>query len=322
MGAPMVVKWTDGGAPTLSRVASSVIDVLDYCLPQKGWTKVFSGTDKAVYRAGSGERKFYRVQNDGSFYYSSTSYQYCHARITAYDSMTDVDTGTGQWGQRHFNVSNSGTPVPRPWMCIFNETTFLFVCLPTKTTGVTMASANSNILGFGDTKAALPGNTDRSFIAGTWLSSPATNNCALSCPYSTIATGYAKLVCNRSLDGSRTALDTGLFNNGGLSGAKDGELYPFGRSSAAPFAYPYNGEMLYGRPMMDDGSAYTLGDYIPGLFYPCHQGNTLNNWGEYTADSKTLVAVRVVSSNSISFDTTTASDIGAVLISLDEGDWT
>lgn len=166
MGAPMVIKWTDGGAPTLSREASSLIGVLDYCLPQKGWTKVFSGTDKAVFRAGSGVRKFFRVVNDDSFYYISTSYAYCLGRIDAFDAMTDVDTGTGQWEQSYFNVSYTGTPVPRPWMCIFNETTLLFVCLPYKTTGVDMGTANSILLGFGDTVAALPGNTSRSFVAG------------------------------------------------------------------------------------------------------------------------------------------------------------
>ncbi|OHD21781.1 MAG: hypothetical protein A2Y38_12920 [Spirochaetes bacterium GWB1_59_5] len=323
MGAPMVIKWTDAGTPTLSRAASSLIGVLDYCLPQKGWTKVFSGTDKAVYRAGSGERKFFRVLNDGSFYYSGTTYQYCHAKITAYDSMTDVDTGTGQWGEQYFNLSAIGTAVPRPWMCVFNETTLLFVCLPTKTTGLTLATSNSNLLGLGDTLAALPGNSSRSFLAGVSLYNPPANYSSIVCPLAEgTGANILKIRCNRSLDSARTNIDCGLFNNGGRSGVDNGSLYPFGRSSAAVLDYPYNGELLYGRPMLNDALAQSMGDYIPGLFYPCQKGNTLDNWGAYTADVTSFIGVRVVSSTGANFDTTIISDIGAVLISLAGGHWT
>jgi hypothetical protein len=319
----MVVKWTDGGAPTLSRVASSLIGVLDYCLPQKGWTKVYSGTDKAVYRAGLGEQKFYRVLNNGSFYYSSTDYQYCHAKITAYDSMTDVDTGTGLWGERYFNLSNSGTAVPRPWMCIFNETTLLFVVLPTKTTGLTLATSNSNLLGLGDTLAALPGNTSRCFLAGqSVLSSPVTNTCPICCPNASASSSTYKLICNRSLDGTRTAITTGLIGNGGYAGTDTPSAYPFGKSSTTVFSYPYNGELLYARPMLDDGLAYSMGDYIPGLFYPCQKGNTLNNWGEYSADGNSFITLRTLGADSQSYDTTNAAYIGAMLISLTGGHWT
>ena len=323
MGAPMVIKWTDGGAPTLSRVASSLIDILDYCLPQKGWTKVFSGTDKAVYRAGSGVRKFFRVLNDNSFYYYSSSYEFCHAMITAYDAMTDVDTGTGQWGQAYFNLSHTSTPVPRPWMCIFNETTFFFVSLPNQTTGLNMDVSKSILQGFGDTIPALPGNTTRCFLAGNSLHYAYTNTCSIVCPLGDGSASYvSKIRCDRSLDGSRTGIYCTMINNGGQSGMDDGTAYPFGRSSTALYAYPYNGELLYARPMLNDGLDFSMGDYIPGLYNPCHQGNTLVNWGEYTADAKTLLAFLTVSANGTSHLTTTTSDIGAMLISLEGEDWT
>jgi hypothetical protein len=55
--------------------------------PVGGWAKVFAGTNKAVYQSNDvqGARFFYRVDDTGTL----------AARVRGYESMTDVDTGTG-----------------------------------------------------------------------------------------------------------------------------------------------------------------------------------------------------------------------------------
>lgn len=51
-----------------------------------GWTKAYSGTNKAAYRSPSGTNQFYyRIDDSGT----TTS------RLIGYETMTDVDTGTG-----------------------------------------------------------------------------------------------------------------------------------------------------------------------------------------------------------------------------------
>ena len=323
MAAPTVIKWTDSGAPSLTRTAGSLIGVLDYCLPQRGWVKEFSGTGKAVYRAGSGERKYYRVLNDGSFYYGNNiAYQYCHAKITAYDSMTDVDTGAGQWAETYFPLSTSGTAVVRPWLCVFDEKTVLLVTIPNKTTGLTLETSNSLLQGFGETKPALTGQTARNFLAGHLsnglIASPDSNYCPLACPGTyALNVSYGRMHCNRSLDGSRTAIPVGLTSNGGAVDVSD-LRNPFGRSSSLALSYPYNGELLYGRPMLDDGIALSMGDYIPYLYYPCQKGNTFNNWGVYASGLVQFIAVRVTYLYGITLATTDASYIGAVLLNVSE----
>ena len=320
MAAPTVIKWSDAGSPALTRTASSLINVLDYCLPQRGWVKEFSGTDKAVYRAGSGERKFYRVLNDGSFYFSSITYQYCHARITAYDSMTDVDTGAGQWGEGYITVSNSGTAVPRPWVCIVNETAVIFLVLPHLTAEA--PTANGLVFGFGDTIPALPGNTARAFLAAGLLNSPLNNSCPVTCPLDNNTSPYANpLKCSRSLDGSRTALSVGLAVNGGNPGTANGTTYPFGVVDTTALSYPYNGELLCGRPMLNDGIAYSMGDYIPGIFYPCQKGNCFDNWGQYQSGDLLFLAARVVSCTSHQLTITLTAYTGALLVSLSGDHW-
>jgi hypothetical protein len=55
--------------------------------PVGGWAKVFAGTNKAVYQSTDvqGARFFYRVDDTGT----------TTARVRGYESMSDVDTGTG-----------------------------------------------------------------------------------------------------------------------------------------------------------------------------------------------------------------------------------
>ena len=75
MAAPVAYSWADVGAPTLNATAGSFLSVLDFCLLSNGWSKPYTGTNKAVYRADAGERKFYRVLDDASMIYYSTIYK-------------------------------------------------------------------------------------------------------------------------------------------------------------------------------------------------------------------------------------------------------
>lgn len=80
-------KWTDGGAPSLTPTAGSLIAVLDWVLDigtATYWEKVYSGTNKAVYRSKTGIRPYLRVDDT----YGEG------ALLRMYETMSDVDTGT------------------------------------------------------------------------------------------------------------------------------------------------------------------------------------------------------------------------------------
>jgi len=91
-----IYKSSDASAPSLTGQTGSLITVLDAVLVNgygskaaAGWAKTYSGTSKAVYRAASGARLYYRIQDDGPGLGS-----FREARLTGYVAMTDVDTGT------------------------------------------------------------------------------------------------------------------------------------------------------------------------------------------------------------------------------------
>ncbi len=86
-----ILRSSDAGAPTLSGTAGALISVLDALLDIGGsdayWSKVYTGTNKAAYRAANGDRYYFRVDDSNAQY----------ANVRGFATMSDVDTGTGQF---------------------------------------------------------------------------------------------------------------------------------------------------------------------------------------------------------------------------------
>lgn len=127
---------TDVDAPPLRGAnAGDLINLLDKCLvtgygskSPAGWSKPYVGTNVAVFRPGAGNRFYLRVADTNSF----TTLNY--ARVWAYESMTDVDTGTnrfptdeyqpgGLWWYLQFN-GTAGNASARNWCVIADERFF------------------------------------------------------------------------------------------------------------------------------------------------------------------------------------------------------
>jgi len=93
-----VYKSTDASAPVLTGVAGDLITLLDAVLvngygakPAAGWTKEFSGTNKAAYRNGAASisRTYWQVLDNAVGTGGARE-----ARTRLYATMSDVDTGT------------------------------------------------------------------------------------------------------------------------------------------------------------------------------------------------------------------------------------
>lgn len=153
-----VYRSDDASAPTLNGVAGSLITVLDACLvngygakPAAGWAKAFAGANKAAYRAAAGNQFYLRVDGAGTQ----------DARVVGYETMTDVDTGTGpfptaaqQSGGLYVRKSNTADATARPWVLIVNDRMAYFSSYPGDTT---LNSGNS-------------GTSHGSFVFGDFLS--------------------------------------------------------------------------------------------------------------------------------------------------------
>lgn len=103
MGIAKIRSSFDVGAPVLSETVGSLIPIFDAVLvtgygsqTSLGWTKEFTGTNKAVYRSsGASTNLFYRFDDtlnvDGNA-------GFIRCVVTVYESMSDIDNGSGLCG--------------------------------------------------------------------------------------------------------------------------------------------------------------------------------------------------------------------------------
>ena len=127
-----VYRSDDADAPSLSNLQDSLIQILDACLVNgygakagAGWAKVFSGTNKAVYRAPAGKRFYLRVwENDTNSYY---------AYVRGYLSMSDVDTGVEPFPTELRRPSGiisrktTNTSPGKPWGIFATDKSFYYI---------------------------------------------------------------------------------------------------------------------------------------------------------------------------------------------------
>jgi hypothetical protein len=278
-----VYRSTDGSAPVLSGAAGALATVLDAVLVNgygsktaAGWAIEFTGTNKRVYRAASGNRLRLRVDDTGT----------SNARVIGYESMSDVDTGTAGFptdaqisGGLYWLKSTLTDSTARAWLIIATGTMFyMFV----NTGGAGAGSAwSSNVNSFGDFTSYKASDTSGVRIIGnisTTVSS--TNSHGLKC--FTAATGSAisgayVARANNLIGGSInvgqavSSLITGVvasYGNAQTIGSNidwaNGAL-----SNSAP-TYPNapDGALQMGRVFITE-SAVSLRGYLPGLWAPC-----------------------------------------------------
>lgn len=96
-------------------------------LAAAGWSKAFSGTNLAAYRSSNAQAngRYLRV--------SDTAAQ--DARISGYETMTAISTGTNQFpsstqqsGGLYITKSNTAGSTPRPWL-VFADSRFVYFCI-------------------------------------------------------------------------------------------------------------------------------------------------------------------------------------------------
>ena len=132
-----VYKNTDAGAPSLLSnavpmpEATNFVNLYTKCLvdgygtkPAAGWTKPYTGTNKAAFLPGGGNQLYLRVDD------STGTGSECYLVTNGYETMSDVDTGTGPFPVTGTLVNGafSRSAVARPWVIVAdNRTVYLFL---------------------------------------------------------------------------------------------------------------------------------------------------------------------------------------------------
>jgi hypothetical protein len=255
-----------------------LISLLDTALVAAGWTKAFSGTNKAAYRQGGGNQFYLRVQDD-----SPGAGVAREARITGYETMSDVDTGTGPFPTAAQGVggiamlvarkSATADATARNCVMICDNRTMYFLCLTGDLAG------NYYGFGFGDFFSLVPSDGYRTFINGR----TGENTSGASTEKLDAVSGFI----NSAQPGFFIARGyTGLGTS--INAAKSGDHTKSGVGTLlgiVPFPNPANGELFVSPVWIGDpvtSPANNIRGRMRGFWHQCHPLAALTDLDTFT----------------------------------------
>ncbi len=241
-----------------------------------GFTKTFAGTNKAVYRSNdlSSRRHYFRFLDDGT-----TSGGAREARLWGYETMSDVDTGTGMYptvGQYpngfYCQKSDTADATPRNWVLITDGKTvyhFAYIASNASSGDITAPSTIMNAFAFGDALEFKPGDAYLSFVTGN-----STTNQFSSTQYCGLFNGATSITAATPSTSQATIITARDFT--AVAGARQTQIFASGLNSSigasTNISYPHqidNG--FYMVPaLLTQASPSLIRGRLPGYFEPLH----------------------------------------------------
>lgn len=260
---------TDASAPTLSGTAGTLIAVLDACLvngygskSSAGWAKSYSGTNLAAYRAPSGNRFYLRIDDSGTF----------DARVVAYESMSNINTGTNPFptsgqitGGGYWRKSATANATARPWIVVA-DTSYLYIY-----TDVNAGTVQPLTFFFGDLVSYKSGDGFGTLIYVNTAASNTTNLTAVSNSFTTLAGHYLARATDQTTLSQTCGKHCDSRGGSGSIGSNTSIAYPHDADSA----------LWLGAVCINEGSStpWIIRGEMPGLLEPMgNPGATLDTF--------------------------------------------
>lgn len=242
-----------------------------------GWTKPYSGVNKAAYRLASGTQHYLRIADDGT---GAATY----ARCVGYETMSDVDTGTGDFptaaqfsGGLYWYKSSTADATARPWVAVARDSLIILYVDVSSNGGVSGAAF---LFGDIDSYNSSDGY-HTAHIAGS--TATVTGNANLHSLSTSTQAGHYVARSYTQLGSSLQVFKTSdqAKGNGSFMGA-----------GALTYPHPPDGG-LYLAPVWIHESSNVVRGTLPGIWNPLHlsplsHGDTFNGLGSL-AGKKFLV---------------------------------
>lgn len=242
-----------------------------------GYTKVFTSSNKAAYRANdpSGLRHYLRVQDDGG---SAGGNREC--RLWGYEAMTDVDTGTGvyptpaQSGNGYYQMKSSTTDVIRRAWCMIGDGKIFYLFVDYGGAAASGVSSSGTFYGtvFGDILSYKAGDAYASVLAACTTenstSSPAQSLGAQQTSINSPTSFWSSMNIARDFTAVLGSRYVGLMASGLGSG--------MGFTTYISYPHQIDNGFYINPVQVTQGSPAVIRGKMPGLYESMH-GRALNN---------------------------------------------
>lgn len=294
MTAPKIYRYDDDNAPVASGLPGSLVGLLRACLVDgygdktpAGWTMPHANAEGtlAAFRNNPETGSGFRLQVDNP---NNT------AKLQGYEDMTDEETGVKPFFAApsfvNATANRNNDNLPRPWIVFADDRFFLAVVWKSDTISAFENSlANRSATHAGHAWAALFGD-------GIPLSGSDNYFCLLFANADLVAslnaTGASAATINyqyaaRNIAGVDAAAPCALIVGGGPLYLGTGGVT---HHDNLPARVP--GHEIVSRPYVNDGTAYSMRGYVPGLWHSCHKYTDLDQFEVIEAGAHRLMVVK------------------------------
>ncbi|MEW8253776.1 MAG: hypothetical protein AB2747_05440 [Candidatus Thiodiazotropha taylori] len=271
MGIPTIFRSDDVGAPTLNGLAGTLNNVLRACLVDGygsktalGWALEFEDVPQevSVFRAATGERQYLRIQHNTASGGGSTTRV---AMADVYETMSDENTGTGNWHGGFVPVSNALTADARAWALIGDEEGF-YLWIRNNNGTIAYDANYARLHWFGDIIPADALDTNVCALGVSPVADHGTSDQPRMFQDVTMADSWKSLAAHKDLTGAATH----VIHIAGMWGKAEGHaFYSLAKSGDE------TSEMILAKSLMFDENNQLKG-FMPGLFSGSVSNDYLN----------------------------------------------
>ena len=290
-----IYRSTDSSAPVLTGAVGDLVNLLDKCLvtgygsqSAAGWSKPYTGTNKAAFQQGSGSNSMLlRVQDDAAV----TAKE---ARITGYETMTTVDAGSGSFPAASYLLarkSNTADATARAWIVIADARTVYVGVL----TGDVAGSYFWFM--FGEFYSLVSSDNFRVMLTGRGVENSAV---AGSERFGLISSSIGTATSNHYVARGHTGLGGAIIPSITGDQAKGGGLAVFG-AGGVPFTNPSDGALMISPIWISDPTTTPVNGIrgrLRGIWHFLHpaasvaDGDTFSGVGDLTG--KTFLCIKTL----------------------------
>lgn len=282
MSAPKIYRYDDDNAPVTSGQAGSGIALLRACLVDGYGDKQPAGWSMPYCNAEGTKAAFRNNPETGTGFYLQADNPNNNMRLQGYENMTDEATGVKPFTDAAslLPISNQAGTTPRPWLLVADDRFFLAVVWTAMTISAFDAALNDRTASHGYVYVTLfgdgiPLSGSDAYFCLFFRSATTTFNTALDLVTAGVATssGMSQYVA-RNAAGTDAVTSCGLVVGGGpLYYSSNG-----GVANHANLPARVPGHEIVSRPYVNNGAAYTMRGYVPGLWHSCHKYTELDQF--------------------------------------------
>lgn len=251
-----------------------------YAKAAAGWATAYTGTNKRAYRSPNGASNRFYVRVDDS----TTVGNVREAKARGYETMSDVDTGTGPFPTVaqaadgvNWNKSSTADSTARPWFLWADDKTFYFI---PQVNGSLSSGTTSPLLGFGHFNSYKSADVFNTFIGGTAVTNytgsaamaGAGSGLLFSVAWGATATAYTPIYIARSYSQTGGSIAGALFDSRTYAAPTTASSIIGASTSGVPYPNgPDSGLWLCPIFVVDfTGAVFNIRGRLPGLFSHMH----------------------------------------------------